>query len=403
MGQSFYLSIGALLVLQVGIVIVGMKIRKKRLRGLAEQYVTPSTPSVWRAVAFGAVMWIVLTVVTLATASGSVLIAMLGAFPMSLMFVAIGFFARVKQRQGKTPRCSACEYDLTGTQAAEPSEQIPDGTKCPECGALCSKPGIIVYGERVVSRPVLFIACLLLVPLFVKLTAPMIFGFSSTGAFFVSLMPTGALIKQAAYYRSFRMSEWAELRKRTFTPDQRETLAKGLLTRDALQLHAWGDEAKWLVVEFAAGRLSPEIQRMILQRYVHIGFFPIDTVGTMSIRPTAEQAWGMQGCFAGWTIFAVRGPVLDTSSREMAPPSPIEIEIDQSELGSPAAAISVVNPLRASLDNVLGTVPPDGRLAVWIIAEPRVRTAQPVVWKDGVPVTASDAIVVRFDLKPPAK
>jgi len=212
MGQSFYLYIGALLVLQVVVIIIGVRLRKKRLSRLGKQFPTPPVHKLWRSVIIGAAMLVVLTAMPLVLSPGSsVLIAMLGAVPMSLMFVAMGLFAQVKQRRGNAPRCAACEYDLSGTRDSAPSAQSQDDTKCPECGASCSKPSAVVYGERVWSRRALVIACLLLVPLLVKFATPMIFGFISTGAFFVSLMPTGSLLKQVAYSKSFRMAEWAEL------------------------------------------------------------------------------------------------------------------------------------------------------------------------------------------------
>ncbi len=357
----------------------------------------------WRPVLVGIIVLAFMGTITYAVSSGSFLRALIGAVPVASMLVGFSVFSQTLQRRGTTLRCAACEYDLTGAEPGKPLEKGAHDAKCPECGASWGLARGTVVGERMRSKRSIALAILLMLPMLSSFIIPLVAGYSAIDKAIARVMPTGSLINQVAYVSGFRMVEWAELRTRTLTPHQRETLAQGLLTRDALQLHAWGDEAKWLVAEFAAGRLSPEIQRKVLRRYVDIGLFPIDPVGTMSIRPTEEQAWGMQGCFVGWTIFAVRGPVLDASNREIAAVLPVEIEIGQAELGTPAPAISGVSSLRTTLDTVFGTSPPEGHLNVWIIAEPRVRTPQPVVWKDGVPVAAPDAIVVQFDLKPPTK
>ena len=358
--------------------------------------------SPWRPVVWGSVIWAGFTSLPLIFGGGgSVLVAMIGALPMAGMFTSFSVLSISRKRRGKTVRCAACEYDLSGIQI-EGGGPDPHA-RCPECGGDLGKRGGTVLGEKVWSRGAIVIAVLLLIPILATFIVPAFAGYNAINKVTARILPTGSLIRQISCTKGFRMDEWAELRTRTLTPEQCDTLAAGLLTRDALQLHAWSDEAKWLVAEFAAGRLSPESHRKVLARYVDIELFPIDPVGTMSIRPTPAQAWGMQGCFAGWTIFAVRGPVLDASNQEIAPSTPDEIEIGQAELGTPSIEFSGPSSPRTKLDTIFGTIPPGGHLSVWIIAEPRVRSSQPVVWNNGVPATAADAIVVRFDLKPPTK
>ena len=105
--------------------------------------------------------------------------------------------------------------------------------------------------------------------------------------------------------------------------------------------------------------------------------------------------------FNGWSIFAVRNAVRDATGAAVVEASqsesPLTItELAQSVPGSDYAARNSIAGLAA-----LGEVRPADRTHVWVIAEPRTRGAGAVEWKDGSPVTASDAIVLEFQIGVP--
>lgn len=72
------------------------------------------------------------------------------------------------------------------------------------------------------------------------------------------LLPTSALIAEVTS-DGFNMNEWAALRGRTLTEDQRLALAVGLLEKQLRTNHLWRDDETWLVAQVQFGALPPEI------------------------------------------------------------------------------------------------------------------------------------------------
>jgi len=62
------------------------------------------------------------------------------------------------RREGTTPYCRKCGYNLTGT------DRDAEGARCPECGTYVTTPDVVVFGERHVRprRVVAGVLCLLL-------------------------------------------------------------------------------------------------------------------------------------------------------------------------------------------------------------------------------------------------
>jgi hypothetical protein len=390
-----------------GVAIVGPRLSPR----VRERFMTFAV-SPWRPLLAGVVMLTLFTTINVMVSSGSVLRAMLGSLPMAMMFASFGVFGQMSKRTGSTKRCAKCEYDLSGVIDESPADSQ---ARCPECGSQWSKPGGTVVGDKRWSRLGVAFACLLLLPLLASLTLPFIVGFQSLSGPLMKIMPTGSLIKHVTSVRGFRMDEWAELRKRTLTDDQRETLVRGLLTRDALQLHAWGDEAKWIVAEFATGTLTAETKSAVLERFLGVKWLsPAEVARTQSLAPASGQpaiaewhivadgAWGLGGCFTGGSCFLVVSDIVGVSGTVLLPASQTEIPVDLATRSQPPAKSTWTSssPLDQSLRvRTQGTL----RATVWIIVEPRARGPQPVVWNNGTPATAADAIVARVELGPDRK
>jgi hypothetical protein len=342
----------------------------------------------WQPIVFAVFVWSIYTVVAVVIRSpGSTLRALLESLPIGLFMIGVTLIGLIRARQGTTLRCARCDYDLAGVE----------GT-CPECGSAWNQTSGTIRGTRAWSPRLLLIAVPFMLPFLATMILPFVGGPLLTQKLVARALPTGSLIADAAHTRGFTMDTWTELRRRTLTPEQRETLAQGLLTRDALRLHAWGDEAKWLVAEFAAGRLSLETQRAMLARYVPLTLAPESASGTTVLGLAPESAWGLSGAFAGWSIFIVRGPAINPLRLEVAPAHPDEIALDQTIVATPPSVSLRRAFFGTELFKTTGPIPPDTTLTLWLFAEPRQRAAQPVTWTDSAPLTAPDALVVRFDL-----
>lgn len=315
----------------------------------------------WLRVVSAAGMWSVFVLVSMfAIGSGSVLKRGLEALPMAFFAIGLVLAVDARRRHGSTLRCAVCEYDLTGAENSDPA-----AARCPECGSLWDRPGWTVRGERVWSGRAFALAMLLVLPFFVTVLQPVFGGFYMEPAI-LRLLPTNSVIAEVAGQTGFTMNAWSELNTRSLSPEQRERLALGLLKRNALRLHAWGDEAKWLAAEAAAGRLSLTARVATLKRYVQPVLKP-SLPGT-TILADANHAWGLADCFSGWSIFVIPADATD--------------EIPLPNLGDVTKADQAVELARIT-----------GRSA-WLIAEPRVRQAGYVLWSENVPVMAPDAIAV---------
>jgi hypothetical protein len=344
--------------------------------------------SPWWPVALAVVVWSIYTIVAILIRSpGSTLRALLESLPMGLFMVGVTLASQLRTRRGTTLRCVRCDYDLSGLESP-----------CPECGSAWSKTSGTVLGTRAWSPRILLLALPLMLPLLATFILPFFGGPLLTQRLVARVLPTDSLIADAAFARGFTTDTWAELNRRTLTPAQRETLAQGLLTRTALQLHAWGDEAKWLTAEFAAGRLSLNTQRAVLSRFVPLALAPDAASGTSIIGIAPASAWGLGDAFLGWSLFVVRGPAMNELRIEVAPPHPDEIALDRTLVATPPD-VSVARKTLATNDFLhTGPVPAGATVTLWLIAEPRQRGPQPVIWSDGTPMTAPDALLVRLDL-----
>ena len=115
----------------------------------------------WAKLAFSAVIWTAFLVfVTFSVGPGSKLKRALENAPMACLAVGLMLATDARRRRGTTPRCAACDYDLSGAATDDP----PPDARCPECGSLWNRPGMTVRGERVWSWRVFAIACLLALP-----------------------------------------------------------------------------------------------------------------------------------------------------------------------------------------------------------------------------------------------
>ncbi len=148
---------------------------------------------------------------------GSLVAAFAQHAPMATMFAGFGFIGAGRTREGTTPRCAKCEYDLSGApDRADPAD------KCPECGALFRKGRGMVTGTKT-THPRLIAAGVVLI------AVPFIF-LAITLGWYVPYLPTASLIAEVSGApRGFTMDEWTELGTRTLTPTQETTLARGLL------------------------------------------------------------------------------------------------------------------------------------------------------------------------------
>lgn len=385
----------------IGVVLIGPRLSPRA----RERFVRLSS-SMWRSAIFGVLVWAFLTTVNVVVGGGSVIRAFIGSAPMALMFVGFGVLGQMATRRGDTRRCAKCEYDLSGVAEEAAAEAL-----CPECGAAWAAPGGEVVGDKGWSPKAVVIAGLLFLPLLASLILPFTLGHNVINIATARLLPTGSLIEQVVSGRGFRMDEWAELRKRTLTPEHRESLARGLLTRDALQLHAWSDESKWFVAEFAAGTLSRETREAVLARFIGARWQTPDQAALQQAlgpsgtaierRPewtvVGDGAWGLGGCFAGWSGFVVAGEVVDSDGAVAFPASQLEMPLDIATRSQPASKTTwtVHDPLAPSLRVTTEGRP---RVTLWLVVEPRVRDAHAVTWRDGAPVTTSDAIVTRVEL-----
>jgi hypothetical protein len=351
--------------------------------------------SPWQPIVFAVGVWSIYTIAAaIIRTPGSTLRAVIDSLPMGLFMVGFTLLAQIRARRGTLRRCARCDYDLTGTAA--------DSGTCPECGSTWDTISGTVKGTRAWSPRIFLVAIPLMLPVLATFILPFVGGPLLTQKLVARILPTGSLIADASYARGFTMDTWAELNRRTLTAEQRETLARGLLTRDALRLHAWGDEAKWLRAEFTAGRLSLETQRAVLARLVPLILVP-DATGTSLVGIAPESAWGLADAFVGWSIFVVRGPAINPLRIEVAPPHPDEVVVDRALVDAPPSVSVRRAVFGTDLLKHTGPVPADATLTLWLIAEPRERAAQQVIWTDGTPMTAPDALVVRFDLNASAK
>jgi hypothetical protein len=346
----------------------------------------------WQPIFFAVVVWSIYTIaVVIIRSPGSTLRAVIESLPMGLFMVGFTLVGQIRARQGSVRRCARCDYDLSGAAA--------DSGTCPECGSTWDNVSGTVKGTRAWSPRLLLIAIPFMLPMLATFLIPLFGGVLYTQKLVARILPTDSLIADAARVRGFTMDVWDELRRRTLTPEQRETLAQGLLTRDALRLHAGGDEAKWLVAEFTAGRLSLETQRAMLARFVPLALAPDAATGTSVVGVAPESAWGLADAFLGWSIFIVRGPAINPLRIEVSPPHPDEVALDRSLVAIPPSVSVRRAVFGADILMHTGPIPADTTLTLWLIAEPRTRAAQPVVWTDGTPMTAPDALVVRLDLR----
>lgn len=155
---------------------------------------------------------------------GSPVAALAQNAPMAAMFAGFGLVGAGRTRDGNTPRCAKCEYDLSG--APEPADPAD---KCPECGALFRERRGIATGTKT-THPRLIVAGVLLIAVQFIYLALAMRSPRTVMAWYVPYLPTSSLIAEVSGApRGFTMDEWAELSTRALTPPQQARLAEGLI------------------------------------------------------------------------------------------------------------------------------------------------------------------------------
>lgn len=394
-GQRLWPLIGVLapVVMFFGLIVVMIARRNKVAAMMGKARQQKPWPA-WSGLA-GMSIFILVWVALSSRGPGSVLKTLADMVPMTTLYVPMCMVPLAFRRIKTGPQCAKCHYDVANLIGPDG----PPGPRCPECG----HPLTGLFGTKtervVVSKPWVVAMLAACIP-FVFTFGAAISGNSLTlRTKVLKVWPTNSLIAQVGSGQGFTYLEWVELRTRTLSGPQREDLASRLLLRKALALHAWSDEAKWLIAEFRAGRLSPEAGRGMMKRFTSMR--APNPGEPPEVRLASDQAWGLDAAFNGWSIFAVRNGVRDAAGATVAAPSEVESALSIKEL---ASAVPKDNyDVRTSITGLaaLGEVRPGDRTHVWVIAEPRARGAGAVVWKDGSPVTAPDAIVVEFQIGVP--
>jgi hypothetical protein len=343
----------------------------------------PFAPTNWVRVGIPVAFWLLyLLVITFAVSSGSRFLAFLDTLPMSLFMLACVLASTVRIRSGSSPRCAACEYDLSGIEST-------NDPRCPECGSHTARPGAVVTGQPVWHRGRLALLFVLTLPFLVSVLLP----FLTTSSFqsqVSRIIPTDSLIKHVSDAGGFTIHQWDILRARTLTPEQRDRLALGLLRRSALQLHAWGDEAKWLIAEAAANRLSPQAQIAVLERFLSPSIEPISPPAPAPVVLAADdmQAWGLAACFPNWSFSAIVGPIRTPS--DTRPASSFAIPIDPGPLAAPPNGNYRTPPGPRIIPQTFAR---GETFTVWFVATPTPFPTAEIIWTDGKPTLPPDAVV----------
>ena len=223
--------------------------------------------------------------------SGSVLFTAFSMMPMALCACGAVLLSGARQRRGLDVRCAHCEYPVLGLTLA--TTPIP----CPECGRGLTERagttrGVRAWNWRLLSVGAGMLALGFAVPLSSFLPQRL-----QIRPLLLAITPTASLIEQVSTSQGFLMDEWVELRTRSLSVHEHDRLTLGLLERDSLQLHAWGDDAKWLIAQSAAGLLSDKATAGIVRRF--LGPTLRSGVGKTQLWTSDAQAWGLADCFAG--------------------------------------------------------------------------------------------------------
>ncbi len=329
---------------------------------------------------------------------GSFLFGVVDAIPMAGVIAASGLWPRLRARVGTEPRCAKCEYDLSGVHESDGSS-IENGGACPECGAGLKKFGATIAGHRAFSTRLAMVIVMLHLPFAMSVGGSLLGGPLVLQANLLRFSPTGSLIAHVTGSRSFTTLAWDELKKRPLTAGERDTLAAGLLTRSARQLHSGSAETDWLLAESTSGQLSKENRQRALRRFVSIRLFSNGDGITRAAGLNGDQAWGLGGLFAGYSIVTVRGEVRDGKNLTVMPSGERQLGLSSVQLAR-SPPLNQLD-LRGAIDGLdaLVTLPPGCHTSVWVIARPDGRDPGTAAWFNGVPVVEPEAISVRFDLE----
>jgi hypothetical protein len=185
---------------------------------------------------------------------GSALAAILHNLPMLLLFVGLGLIPFAIRHIGTDKHCRRCGYRMDPEVAADGDPL----SRCPECGSYWNSPRGFTVGRRV-RRPAFIIAGVLIAVFGVALI-PLEFS-SAVRGLRTSALPTSSLIAEVTGApRGFTMDEWSELNKRTLSPEQQVTLARGLLDLRARRGYVDRDAEAWLSAKAAANTLPPDLR-----------------------------------------------------------------------------------------------------------------------------------------------
>ena len=206
------------------------------------------------AVTWVIVIWLMALIFVWWFTGGSFLGVLLreGTWYLAMACSCLGFiFLRhYRKRFGETRHCATCDYQQA------PNGQISE--RCPECGAVWAGPGGTVVGKHV-RRPEMLWTAVLLFTFGGLLFGASTYSTLSRSGWQLKPLPTSALIHDIVTSRGSTDAEWAELRRRQLTPEQKCMLATGLLDKRLARAHLWFDAGNWLVRQLTANTLPPEI------------------------------------------------------------------------------------------------------------------------------------------------
>jgi hypothetical protein len=211
---------------------------------------------------------------------------------LGIVLITSGWF----KRNDSSIRCAACDY------ARPPIDPVP--RRCSECGADWTAPDAFRTGTAAPHWPRILLGVLLIVGSGAVRLAGVHSGLPPR------LLPTGSLIREIIDApRGFTLDEWAELRNRTLSQEQRLRLASGLLDRRERTGYLSNDDEQWLDTVLQQRLLTREIVNRLFAELIEFWIIaPSQTTSgsevTLAIgsRAAHSRTWAPQVWMAGFTV-----------------------------------------------------------------------------------------------------
>lgn len=323
------------------------------------------------------VIWVLFMIVpyrkSLGLSAGT-MVVIFQVLPSALASVGAVIIASSRQRRGLGLRCTDCDYPLQGLTLDRSCRP------CPECGRGLTdhsgtSRGVRAWNVRLISVG----AAVVLLGLGIPLSSLLPPGYQIR-PMILAITPTSTLIDHVGNSKNFLLEEWAELRTRTLSDQESEHLALTLLEhRDALQLHAWSDDSKWLIAQAAAGRLSRKATEAALRRFVSPAFE--SGIGTSRLWTSQLQAWGIADCFAGNDLWLI---VDSDSGRGSLSAAPAALGVTPSTFTNrPGFALTADT-----------FTPQTTRVTLWVFLTPKGTPAVEVNWSGSSPTLSGALLTV---------